>query len=292
MVYWNDKCVGILDKSTKNGDHIALQTIYEDGVAIEHRQDGKKLQPPPPRYSPNDMPRVGDTVMVGTVAKYGQLARVTKLDYKNSRVHVRWLRGDGQEGRKSDYNATSLLRVNEVPSPKTGYINVNVKIDDELKKVLSDLQESVDDILLPPVVASDDDGPIEVYDGTTPWVGVNEDSQVQINKRDIRAFDDELEVIWSKINKIEKDVVDLDNRKITKPSLSPEMLDAERYMDDFDEIRKKYRVQRFAQKQRTKRKLARIEKAAEFTKKKPNRTKAVLAIAILTILGFAIQAFA
>jgi hypothetical protein len=53
--------------------------------------------------------------------------------------------------------------------------------------------------------------------------------------------------------------------KITKPSLSPELLDAERYMDDFQEIRKRHKVERFAQKQRIKKKLARIERMSEPT---------------------------
>lgn len=86
---------------------------------------------------------------------------------------------------------------------------------------------------------------------------------------------------------IKRNVEELDKRKLDKPSLSPEMLDAERYIDDFNEVRQKYRVQRFAQKQRTRRKLERIKKANEFSKKKTTSPWLIaLLVACINVAAF------
>jgi len=78
-----------------------------------------------------------------------------------------------------------------------------------------------------------------------------------------RKLDGELEVAWNKMVKIEDEL----ETKITKPSLSQELLDAEVYVDDYNATRRKYRIRAFAQKQRLKRKVIRMEKANEIKRK-------------------------
>lgn len=140
------------------------------------------------------------------------------------------------------------------PSPKSS-MKFEIGMDDEFKEALNDIVKGMDE------------------------------RDVENMNLHYAASDQRIHLI-KHIESLSKRLDELDGRKIDRPSLSPELLDAERYMDDFAEIRKKYRVQRFAQKQRTKNKLARLEKAAEFKKTK-NRIPMVLAVALLAVAGFA-----
>lgn len=83
--------------------------------------------------------------------------------------------------------------------------------------------------------------------------------------------------VCSKLHEMNDRIKQLEAAKLDKPSFSPELLDAERYMDDFEEVRKKYRVQRFAQKQRTRRKLERIKTANNICKRRKDNTTTLIA---------------
>ncbi len=87
-------------------------------------------------------------------------------------------------------------------------------------------------------------------------------------------------------NKLVRQVNKIDETKLTKPSVAQELIDAETYMDDYEAVRKEFKTKRFAQKQRIKRKLKRIEEANKVAKK-PNRIKHILITTGVVLVAFA-----
>jgi hypothetical protein len=95
------------------------------------------------------------------------------------------------------------------------------------------------------------------------------------------SYDVPLEAMQSRIDDLEDEieevkevVMELAATKIDKPSVSPELVAAETYIDDYMKIRKRFARERFAAKKRVERKVARLKKAAEYKEKKArNKTR-------------------
>jgi len=114
--------------------------------------------------------------------------------------------------------------------------------------------------------------------------------KMQVNVDMTDEILDVLQFVNNRIDENEKAIRDLEESKITKPSMSTELIDAERYIDDYNEIRKNFRVERFAKKQRIKSKLERIKKANEFMEnnKKSPRPLIWSVILIVATVGAAL----
>lgn len=163
-------------------------------------------------------------------------------------------------------------------------------------------------------------GNIQASSGETPWVGANGKGNIHM-KVDIEVNEDvlnrmesahkgldslrkdvdnalkELKVALSIENSHKKQIVEGHNKlvrqvnrleatKMTKPSIAQELIDAETYMDDYEAVRKEFRTKRFAQKQRIKKKLKRIEEANKVAEK-PNRIKHILITTGLVLVAYA-----
>lgn len=127
-----------------------------------------------------------------------------------------------------------------------------------------------------------------------PWLGIAPNAPCDDTPRDVSTEKtvpsvdkEELAKLKEYLKKLEEKVALLEETKITKPSLASELLEAERYMDDYSQIRKEYRIKRLAQKQRTKRKLKRLEKMAAHKELNKRREELYRTIATLMCVLFA-----
>ena len=135
-VFFNEVCIGLLkDHGVEDGDVVNLQVYYEDDAIVGHLLNGEMMTPPTPaKYSPRNLPNMGDIVVINTQLNAGRLAKVVTIDYKNKRVEVRWLKANGELGRKSEYNATSLCVLADFKSkevvPKQATLHLTSGLED------------------------------------------------------------------------------------------------------------------------------------------------------------------
>ena len=69
------------------------------------------------------------------------------------------------------------------------------------------------------------------------------------------------------VGQVESELCHLRRVKIDKPSVAPELIDAERYIDDYLKLKSRYKKERWARKQRVKKKIEKMDGANKRTVK-------------------------
>lgn len=107
---------------------------------------------------------------------------------------------------------------------------------------------------------------------------VTESKQTSVSiARDNHKLRKQLIVLEAKVDALEA-------TKMTKPSVAQELTEAERYVDDYNKLKKEYRRKRWARKQRIQGKIARIAKA---NRKKTSTSWRTIAWYVVTIAALA-----
>lgn len=203
------------------------------------------------------LPKIGDKVIINTMAMQGrnQVAIVLHVNHRDRRIHVQWIRPDGQQGRKSSYDATSLLPYG-IPHVHDDACFCTNKHEVILDKEFVERAKAVN--LLSKLIDAPQGKELLKH---------AIDTCIEQKKSSLHSKEKmKIDMMVASQHNLQKEIAGLHgelNKKMTRPSIAQELIDAEQYVDDYNELKNQNRRKQFAYKQRMKKKLERIKKVNE-----------------------------
>lgn len=188
---------------------------------------------------------------------------------------------DGKDWKEVEGEPLSMTLEANIPKEYVLHPGHAIRFDLDLKEEAEDIFSCETDNITSMIYQM-----VEENDSRDKSIGGLENS-CKDNRFDITHLEKEVEILMAEVDRLQNQM----KNKLDKPSVAPELINAEAYIDDYMQAERKMKRDRHARKQRIQGKLARIERLNKEAELKTKRmSKGLVTAGIATVAGAAVVA--